>query len=146
MKHQVGSDSIRLLSGTDSNRLLAFDAQLHGGGFRYGDGKTDRYYVDGWIKTSQSVSWPFRVNEAIQVEITIRYQTDKESGGVVKASLAGQNFMLDVKPSGDKPEIKTVVLGKCLLKPGVDELKLLPEKISGKNLMQLFEVNLNPIK
>jgi hypothetical protein len=64
----------------------------------------------------------------------------------VKASLAGQNYLLDIKPSEDKPEIKTIVLGKCLLKPGVDELKLLPEMVSGKNLMQLYEVNLNLIR
>ena len=141
MKNQVESDSIRLLSVTESNRLLAFDAQLHGGGFRYGDGKTDRYYIDGWTKTSQSVSWPFRMNEALKADLSIRYQVDQNSGGTVMVSVAGQNFPLRIKPSAGKPEIQTVVIGKGIIPPGVHELTIRPVTISGENLMQLFEIS-----
>jgi alpha-L-fucosidase len=141
MKNQLESDSIRLLSGTDLNRLLAFDAQLSGGGFRYGDGKTDRYYVDGWTKTSQLVSWPFRLNEAMTANLSIRYQIDQNSGGNVTISVAGQNFPLRIKPSAGKPEIRTIVIGKCTIPPGVHELTIQPVTISGENLMQLFEIS-----
>jgi hypothetical protein len=30
--------------------ILAFDAEQHGKGFSFGDGKTNRYYLDGWKK------------------------------------------------------------------------------------------------
>ena len=39
----VTTYSLRLLSGQIENRLLAFDATLHGGGFSHGDGKATRH-------------------------------------------------------------------------------------------------------
>lgn len=146
MNRPVETDSIRLLSAKNPNRLLAFDAQLHGDGFRFGDGKTDRYYVDGWTKTNQSVSWYFRLNESAKVELSIRYQFDNQSGGIAAVSVGGQKFRLEIKPSGEKPEIRTVVVGRCTLKPGVHELTIQPGTISGKNIMLLFHADIKPIK
>ena len=146
MKSTVETDSIRLLSATSPNRLLAFNAQLHGDGFRYGDGKTDRYYVDGWTKKDQSISWSFRLNEKATIELDVRYQADNQSGGVVNVSVAGKNFRLEIKPSGGKSEIRTVSVGRCILNAGSHELILQPETISGKNLMQLFQVDLKPVE
>lgn len=146
MNDQVESDSIRLLSGTESNRLLAFDANLHGDGFHYGDGKTDRYYVDGWTRTSQTVSWPFRLNKKAAMEIAVRYQVDTRSGGRVNVFVAGKSFILEIKPSEGKSEIRSVVLGQCTIPSGIQELTIGPELISGENLMQLFQVDIKPIK
>lgn len=146
MNNRVKADTVRLLSATGNNRLLAFDANLHGGGFHYGDGKTDRYYVDGWTKNSQSVSWPFRLNDKIKAELTIRYQVDEFSGGTVNLMIDGKAFRLKVNPSDGKTEIRTAVAGQCILKPGTHELTIRPESVSGKELMKIFQVNVKPIK
>ena len=146
MKSAVEADSVRLLSAMSNNRLLAFDAKLNGKGFGYGDGKTDRYYVDGWAKMSQSVSWTFRLNQKANMELSIRYQADSQSGGVANISVAGQKMKLEIRPSKEKPEIRTVVVGRCRLNPGIHELLVQPEIISGKNLMQLFQMDVKPVK
>jgi len=52
---------------------------------------------------------------------------------------------LDIKPTEGKAEIRTVVIGKCKLNPGVQELLIQPETITGKTLMQLFEVTIKKI-
>ncbi len=145
MDQEVSTDQTRLLSPEANNRLLAFDARLNGGGFSFGDGKTDRYFIDRWTKTSQSVSWPFRLNEAINAELSIRYQVDQNSGGNITVQIDGQNFPLQISPTAGNPEIRTISLGKCQLRSGIHELKIQPTAISGKNLMQLFQVDLKPI-
>lgn len=138
-------DDVRLLSSESNNRLLAFDAKLSGSGFHFGDGKTDRYYVDGWTQTSQSVSWPFRLNKPVRVELSIRYQADANSGGKVVVSVAGQNFPLSIKPSEGKPEIRTEVIARCSIPAGTHKLNILPESISGQSLMQLFQLDIKPL-
>ena len=58
-------DSVRFIApNVMETRLLAFDAMLNGNGFGFGDGKTNRYYVDGWKSLEQSVSWKFRLSKA----------------------------------------------------------------------------------
>ena len=146
MNSPIQADTVRLLSATFANRLLAFDACLHGDGFRYGDGKADRYYIDGWTKTSQSVSWPFRLNKKAKVELTIRYQVDEQSGGTVTVSLGEKTFRLAIRPSKGGSEIRTAVVGRCILKPSIHELTICSGSISGKNLMQLFQIDVTPVK
>jgi alpha-L-fucosidase len=144
MNLPIVADSVRLIDPKTENRLLAFDAKLNGSGFSFGDGKTDRYYIDGWTKTTQSVSWPLRLNEKVSMELSVRYQVDSQSGGKVNVSVAGKNFVLDVKPSNGKMEIRTEKIGTCEIQAGNPELKIQPVSISGKNLMQLFQVDVKP--
>ena len=146
MKQPVATDQIRLIDPRSDNRLLAFDAQLKGSGFRFGDGKTDRYYVEGWTKTNQSVNWSFRLNESMDADLSIRYQVGQTSGGKILVSVAGQKFTLDIKPSGERPEIRTVAVGQCQIPAGIQKLTIEPESVSGENLMQLFEVHIVPVK
>ena len=47
-------DSVRFVTTDMPTRLLAFDARQQGKGFSFGDGKTDRFYVEGW-KTKANV-------------------------------------------------------------------------------------------
>lgn len=144
MRQPVATDQIRLLDSHGDNRLLAFDAQLEGSGFRFGDGKTDRYYVEGWTKTSQFVNWPFRLNQSFETELSIRYQVGQTSGGKLRVLLAGKDFTVEIKPSGEKPEIRTEKIGRFIIPEGNQKIQLIPEAISGENLMQLFEVHINP--
>jgi alpha-L-fucosidase len=145
MKNPVEADSIRLLSAKEDNRLLAFDARLSGGGFSYGDGKRDRYYVDGWKKRTQSVCWDFRLNERIEAALSIRYQADQASGGKIEISVAGRILPMEIKPSSDKPEIRTVEVGRFIIPSGFQKLTINPVSFSGENLMQLYEVHISPL-
>lgn len=145
MGHQFETDSVRLLSAETNNRLLAFDAKLQGVGFRYGDGKKDRYYVDGWTKTEQSVSWDFRLNRTVDAELTMRILVDENSGGGIRISLADNEFPIEIKPSA-KAEIQSVSIGRCIIPAGKQKLTIKPEKISGDNLMKLFEIDIKPQK
>ncbi|KJF43560.1 alpha-L-fucosidase [Draconibacterium sediminis] len=145
MGHQFETDSVRLLSAETNNRLLAFDAKLQGAGFRYGDGKKDRYYVDGWTKTEQSVSWDFRLDQPINACLKMRFLVDKNSGGKVRVLVAGNEFPLEIEPS-DKTEIRSVAIGSCSIPVGRQLLTIKPEQVSGESLMKLFEVEINSEK
>ncbi|MGD9555793.1 MAG: alpha-L-fucosidase [Mangrovibacterium sp.] len=144
MSGGMQTDSVRLLSASSANTLLAFDASLHGEGFHYGDGKADRYYVDGWTKETQWMNWQFRMNEKTDAEITVRYLATARSGGTAILTVNGNAFPINLMPAGGKDEIREVVAGTCTLAPGVHELSIRPEIISGENLMQIFQVNIKP--
>jgi hypothetical protein len=60
--------------------------------------------------------------------------------------MTGKSFILEIKPSAGKPEIRTVELGQCTIPSGIHELTIQPELISGENLMQLFQVDIKPIR
>ena len=49
LKDNIATDTVRYVStNIPVTRLLAYDAIQHGKGFGFGDGKKDRYYVEGW--------------------------------------------------------------------------------------------------
>ena len=72
----------RLLAPNSTlHRLLAIDAQQNGKGFGYGDGKTNRYYVEGWKTKEQSLSWEFNTIRPGKYKIRIKYLAPAESAG-----------------------------------------------------------------
>ena len=72
----------RLLAPNSTlDRLLAFDAQQNGKGFGFGDGKTNRYYVEGWKTKEQSLSWEFNTIKPGKYKIRIKYLAPAESAG-----------------------------------------------------------------
>ncbi|HEY5774251.1 MAG TPA: alpha-L-fucosidase, partial [Chitinophagaceae bacterium] len=72
----------RLLAPNSTlDRLLAFDAQQNGKGFGYGDGKTNRYYVEGWKSKEQSLRWQFNTIRPGKYKIRIKYLAPAESAG-----------------------------------------------------------------
>lgn len=92
-KMPIVSSPVRLLSSTDSNRLLAFDSKLHGKGLVYGDGKADRYYVYKWTQKNQSMSWEFRLNAPTTFDVHIKYATNKDNkGSIYQLSVAGKTL------------------------------------------------------
>ena len=146
MKDNIVADQIRLLETKSQNRFLAFDAKLEGGDFRFGDGKTDRYYLYDWNKLIQTVSWPFRLNHSMKAEISMRYLVNNTSGGKVNLTVGEERFQIEIEPAKEKSEIRTVVIGRCKIHAGIGEIKITPEIISGKDIMQLFEINVSPVK
>jgi alpha-L-fucosidase len=141
---KIEADPVRLLTGaTTTQRLLAFDAQQQGGDFRYGDGKTDRYYVEGWAKKEQSLTWKFRLNEPMTFTVNMKYIAVAEGGGTLNVLLDKTslfNVTIDDKQSG--PASKE--LGKVTLKPGIHEVTIVPAAITGPEVMKLLEVVLVP--
>ncbi|MBC9798202.1 alpha-L-fucosidase [Sinomicrobium sp. FJxs] len=132
----------RLLSAAAPNRLLAFDAGLHGDGFKFGDGKPHRYYVYGWQDKNQSLSWDFRLHQAAEYRIEVKYTTD--GGGRYSLTLGDTRIEKEVDPSDG--EIITKEIGTVSIPEGEHKLTLKPLKIEGEELMKLFEIQFIPVK
>ena len=135
---------------TDSTRLLqpefpvdtlrAFDGELHGG-LRFGPGKkTDDYVID-WKKTSQSVTWAVRLNEAATYEVLANYEAPGETaGGTFTVSFGEQTLESTVQTDATGP----VMIGKVTVKPGNYEIKVAAKSISGNELFRLRSLELKP--
>lgn len=123
-------------------RLLAFDANLSKG-FKFGDGKTDRFYVEGWEKKEQSVNWVFRTSSAQKFKIEIKYLAGKESGGSYHFKIDQQDFNQEVLIGDTK--VVTQVIGEISLAKGLHRIEINPNTILKSELMKLLEVQLIPI-
>jgi len=142
---RIETDPARLLTGNKTTqRLLAYDAQQKGSGFRYGDGKTDRYYVEGWDRVDQSLSWTVRVNETMKFKANLKYIASTEGGGEIRMVLNGRSIfdkvLREVKRNG--PEM--MELGELTLRQGVNELVIEPLSVKGQEIMKLLEMDLVP--
>ena len=140
-KGVVKTDTIRLLGRNgEKNRLLAFDANLHGKGLSFGDGKTDRYYVQGWKQKDQWLSWNVRLNEPAEFDITLKCTGSKKSGGTYILEVAGQQLKATIPSFQKDGAIKELKPGKIKLPAGNFEITLKPFAITGQDLMQPLEV------
>ncbi len=82
LKGPLRTDSMRVLApNMQQHRLLAFDANLFGGHFSYGDGKTGRYYVQNWKSNSQWLSWTFRTTQPVSFTVNMKYLAGAGNGG-----------------------------------------------------------------
>jgi hypothetical protein len=125
--------------------LLAFDAQLHGKGFSYGDGKTDRFYVDGWSGRDQYLSWDFRTVAAGSYNMSIVYRAGEGYGGTYQWQMDGSSGSSGSSGDGavgTGDSVRTVNLGVVSLSAGMHELRLKPVDISARMLMRPLEVRL----
>lgn len=141
-KGDVKADEMRYVStNTSQTRLLAYDATQHGGGFGFGDGKTDRYYVDGWRKKDQYLDWTFRTGFAANFTLLVKYVADKSCGGAYTLRL--DNYKMENNVIVRK-DLKSTVqsAGIISLPAGVHHLSLLADNITGRELMKILEVQL----
>jgi len=141
----IQADSMRYIStNIPLSRLLAYDATQHGGKFGFGDGKINRYYVNGWKTTKQYLTWTFRTDFPSQFNIQIKYVTDADSGGRYTLVLDGHQINRVVKYN---PSTKnnTDNGGKVYLPVGIHHLKINAAAISGSELMKLLEIQLRPL-
>jgi hypothetical protein len=136
----------RLLSNTQMNQLRTFDAELHGSGLRFGDGKSFRAYVFDWKNLSEWVGWQTRLNQSTEFEVTAKYATgSKDNVGSFEVSLGDQKLKATVQPTANENESRVVTLGRVTLRPGNQEIAVRPVEIKGGELMRLFYVSLKPI-
>ena len=131
-------------------RFLAFDATQHGKGFSFGDGKTNRYYLDGWKKKDQSISWQFRTENSspLRFKIIIKYLAEQETNGGSYAVIVDRNYSassaeLYNSKHGVSSDAKNV--GNISLDNGSYTLKVIPVTINKKELMKLLEIQLIPL-
>lgn len=118
------------------SRLLAFDAKQEGKGFRFGDGKTDKYYVEGWKDKEQALSYSFNTSEKASYKIILKYIAGNGS------YLLTLDKSLFEKGLSTKKGIVTEELGTVIVHPGSHQLRISPKTIEGNELMKLLEVQL----
>jgi len=144
---KIVTDTARLLSTSTPNTLLAFDAQLQGKGFKFGDGKTDRYYVEGWKQMDQNIGWQVRLNAQVIYKVTAKYlgSTDSEGTFTFKADTktVKEDKIVALKKGS---QVVSIDLGTLTLSKGLHDLKLVPVEIKKAELMKLLELKLTPVK
>lgn len=139
----VKAKPVRLLSSQNTNRFLSFDALLHGKAFGFGDGKTDRYFVDGWKTSTQFFTWELKTLQASKYKVLIRYLAPEGAGGTYLVQLGDFKKELPVLPL--KTGVQTQEIGIVHLKKEATQLKISPVQISGTELMKLLEIQLVPV-
>ncbi|MEI7423890.1 MAG: alpha-L-fucosidase [Prolixibacteraceae bacterium] len=134
----------QLLSATNLNKLLVFDAKTPGKGFSYGDGKRDREFATNWINKEQYLLWEFRTNKPGAFELKLAYNTAlKEESGEVELEVDGKKISISYKPSNARIESP---VGSIQLEKGNHTMKLSLVKFEGAQAMQPLYVTLCPAK
>lgn len=137
------TDSLRLLASHDiTNRLLAFDADLKGKGFRFGDGKAGKYYVENWKNKDQSVNWDFRLLQPARFKILVKYTADNANAGAYELKLDDFKKQGTVETTAKGESVKEQVIGEVSLNAGSHHLQVAPLEIRKSGLMKLLEVQL----
>jgi hypothetical protein len=146
-KNDLRTDSVRYVSSNIGvTRLLAFDARLQGKGFGFGDGKTARYYVDGWKNTDQYLQWDFRTGAAARFKVLIKYLAGPDDGGSYRLEedgRAGEEKQVIIKEGATN--ITTEDAGIWSPGAGVHTLTIKPVAIAKGSLMKILEVQLIPV-
>lgn len=136
---------------TTINRLLAFDAIQTGKGFSFGDGKTARFYTEGWQKKDQSLSWKFCTIKKAEYKIILKYLAPAESsGGAYDLAIdlydkeTKRQYSIENKVITDPVATKVITqeAGTVSLQPGYYNLYITPKAFGKTELMKLLEVQL----
>jgi alpha-L-fucosidase len=147
VKGNLHTDSVRYVStNIPLTRLLAYDATQHGKGFSFGDGKKDRYYVDGWKSKGQSLSWDFRTTTPHDFKLVIKYLAPAATAGGLYAFSLDEDYSQHYVITDEKnTTVITRELGALSLAPGIHHLKIAPLELGKSELMKLLEVQLIPV-
>jgi alpha-L-fucosidase len=146
LKNKLSTDSVRFVSPNISQtRLLAFDAVQTGKGLSFGDGKTDRYFVENWKSKEQSLSWTFKTITPMSYNVTAKYIAGENSGGRYRFQL--DDFSTEKNVEGNKAaKPQTETIGKVELKPGIHTITIHAVNITKEELFKILEVQLNSVK
>ncbi|HEY0677663.1 MAG TPA: alpha-L-fucosidase [Chitinophagaceae bacterium] len=141
-------DSLRYISPNVTTRLLAYDAMQQGNGFSFGDGKTDRYYIEGWRSADQFLIWNIRHSVPAQYKLIIKYIAPKESaGGSYAVSVNDINVERKVQNTSSSNRIITEELFIIPFNTAAEHrLQIRPVTITKAELMKLLELQLVPVK
>lgn len=144
-KGEVKVTPLRSVASNIPTRLLAFDALLQGKGFGFGDGKTDRYYVDGWKTKNQIISWNFDLAKTTNFKVIIKYiAPPADAAGEFRVLFNDMAFDRKVVATDKGDNVTTMELGTTVLAAGKNSISIVPVAIEKKELMKLLEVILVP--
>ncbi|MBD8347571.1 alpha-L-fucosidase [Dysgonomonas sp. HGC4] len=146
LKEKKAAYPVRLLSTSSENILYAFDAELKGVGLGYGDGKPNRNYVKGWNNNSQSFQWKFRINEAVNYDIYIEYNTESEKDkGSVILNINGKRYEINYVPRLEKDGVNSIKAGQISIPKGEYICLLEGDKYEGVSYLRPIAVRLIPV-
>ena len=123
--------------------LRVFDAELLGGGLKFGAGKTRDAYVTGWSQPEQAVVWNVRLQQPATFEVTAVYDAPPvAAGGSFVVTLGGEKSATATVKSG---EFQSVSLGRVSVEPGQFQVRVAAVGIKGGELIRLRSVQLRSI-
>ena len=131
-----GDEGFYIAPNIALSRLLAFDAKQEGKGFKFGDGKTDKYYVEGWKEKDQALSWDITTSEKSSYKILVKYIAGKGS------YLLTVGKSIFEKEISEKKGVVTDEIGTVTIQSGWHQLRISPKQTAGNELMKLLEVQL----
>jgi alpha-L-fucosidase len=144
LKEALKTDSIQVLApNVPQHRLLAFDAQLHGAHFSYGDGKAGKYYVQNWKSKDQWLSWTFRTTQPVSFTVNMKYLAGEGNCGTFLLQTGSYSKEVKITGSGSNTKVLTGELGTLTLPAGTHELTIKPVSIEKEELMKLLELTLS---
>jgi hypothetical protein len=148
LKGALKTDSVRVLApNMQQYRLLAFDAQLHGGHFSYGDGKAGKYYVQNWRSNDQWLSWTFRTTQPVSFTLNMKYLAGAGNGGTFLLQTGTFSKEIKITGSGSDTKVQAEEIATITLPAGTHELTIKPVAITEKGeLMKLLELQLTQSK
>ncbi len=141
---EIACDPVRLLAGDHPNRLLAFDATLHGNGLKYGDGKAKRFFVENWKTGDQWFSWEVRPNEPATYKVELKFAGAKGSGGKIRMEAGSVKLDASIPEDQVLNEVNTLSMGNIKLNKGTSQIRLLPLSFGKDELIKLLEIQLIP--
>lgn len=140
-KGKIETDTARLIAANVKlNRLLVFDAKIHGR-MGFGDGKTDKYYVTGWKNKADYLSWDLRALKPAKYRVVVKYIAE-EGGSSYEVKIGSFTRQQEVLATKNM----THEIGIADIAPGTQELTVKPITIKGAELMKLLEIQLIPVK
>lgn len=142
---RVDNNPVRLLSQKQPNVLYAFDADLHGIGLKYGDGKVNRNHVKGWNSNAQSLSWDLRASEKASYHVYLDYNTvGRDDSGSVSLEFGDASFTIPYSPHPERLGTKSVYVGSVTIDKGCISCRLTGLQYTGSQYMSPIAVRLQP--
>ncbi len=139
------NNTLQLLSTTNMNQLLVFDAKTPGKGFLYGDGKKDKEYATNWKSIEQYLQWEFRTNESAVFDLKLVYNTaEKNQNGEVILEIDRQKFPKKYNATSKANTHSELPVCNVQLSKGDHIMKLILVNFEGTQAMQPLSVIICP--
>lgn len=136
---------VRLLDGKAPDILAAFDAELHGKGLGYGDGKPARNHVKNWKDETQWLSWNLRLNAPAHYDVYLDYNTATASdSGTVIVKIGDRIFETAYDGHPEKNGTKSIYVGTVSLDKGQFDCTLKGKNHTGATYMNTIALRLQP--
>ena len=136
---------VRLLDGKAPDILAAFDAELHGKGLGYGDGKPARNHVKNWKDETQWLSWNLRLNAPAHYDVYLDYNTATASdSGTLIVKIGDRIFETAYDGHPEKNGTKSIYVGTVSLDKGQFDCTLKGKNHTGATYMNPIALRLQP--